>query len=134
MELFNKKKYLQVIAILLLSAIIPTCKTVDINRTLDSREIVKTTKNNPVLAKRSFHQKALTVEGRIAQYSKNSDGHIVLRLGLKHDAQTLKCTLKKSQTFDAPLKHNQKISLKGYSLYSDRQIELVNCIIINLLE
>ncbi len=119
--------------VLIISMLFGTsCKTAEISGTQESRDIVKMMTENPRLAKRTYNEKVIVVQGHISQSYKNGRGQIVLSLGYKRDAEALTCTLKKNQQFTQPLKQNQAIELKGYSIFVNGKVELINCIILHM--
>ncbi len=108
------------------------CKTIDVSGTLDAGFIVETNIADTKLAKRSFDDEILNVKGYISEYSKNSKGQIVLKLAENDKSEPLKCVLKKNQTFEQPFRKSQYVELKGYALYSESGIELLNCIVLKV--
>jgi len=123
-----------IIALILLGLVfaVSSCKTVDISGTLDAQQILETDAADPKLAERSFDDEILTVSGKVLEYSKNSKGNIILKLGVDAASEPLRCTLKASQAFDAPIRQNQVVKLKGYAFVKDGKTELVNCIVLEI--
>jgi len=125
----NKIDRILIIAVLFLSL---SCGTSKISGTLDSREVVKLMVENPQKAKRSYDEQVVTIKGHISETYKNKQGAIVIVLGYKRDADGLVCTLKKNQQFLVPLRQNQSIEIKGYSIFADGKVQIINGIILNM--